>query len=469
MSKRKWRDSGLNDLGISESVLRDLDSVETALGGIQSVETALEGIERANAAIEQAGDIKSVHTNLGTAVGRINNLATDIRSAEASIRATDALIPKRAVEMANDTITNATAALDRATKTGFRASTLNNLAKGSTFPTFKDTMVGRLSSSPSPFGALSDLSQGTSIASSIVKVSDMFALRAKPPYPTRISELFESKDSWSRMTPSSFSAIDVWKGMPDPKDLKGIYVPETSSSAIGLMNTIAGLGTAWPPKDHWIFNVMRQMDAMRTGLDSFMSRMRSVFDGFGRHLSGIYEFIESVDWETMVESWRIQEARRPRTKIGFAALDAYDAFYLNRLWVVDRFLTGYLGIQPSEDTREGLWRVLREAFERTISEPATWITLDDTKATFYLRVAVYNEARRVQRDREMADRIWWSEGEVEEDEEGRKLSKPALSSEDTLDFLIGWSPGPEALLIPPLDWRGHVLEMIYFEGTEQDK
>jgi hypothetical protein len=221
-----------------------------------------------------------------------------------------------------------------------------------------------------------------------------------------------------------------------------------------------------------IVDVMRQMDVIGRGLDGFMSRMIPTMDVIGCHLSGIAEYIERIDWETIVESWRVQRARRPRTKIGFAALDAYDALYIGHIghpWVADRFLIEYLGIKASDETREALWIVLREAFERTNPKPATWILLDGEQATRYLRRAVWNEVGRIKRDREMADRIWWPEGEEEEDEEGVKFSKPALSENNTLDFIVRKSPSPERLLIPPPDPRGQVLQLLYFEGTEQDK
>jgi hypothetical protein len=249
------------------------------------------------------------------------------------------------------------------------------------------------------------------------------------------------------MTPSPFSATSTWTGMLDHKEWQSLYIPKSATSGVGLINTIAGLNTAWPPKDPLIVDVMRQIGVIGRGLDGFMSRMMPAMDVIGRHLTGIAEFTGRIDWETIVESWRVQEPRRPRTKIGFATLDAYDALYMGHPWVADRFLIEYLGIKPSDETREALWIVLREAFERTDPEPATWILLDDEQARRYLRCAVWNEVGRIRRDREMKDRIWWPEGEKEEDEGGVKLSKPALSENNTLEFIVRKSPGPDRLLI----------------------
>src|SRR5919112_6595945 len=61
--------------------------------------------------------------------------------------------------------------------------------------------------------------------------------------------------------------------------------------------------------------------------------------------SGILGVLPQFDWEALERHARIQEARRPRTPIGFAARDAHTTFYLNQPWIVDRFLRDRLSIE----------------------------------------------------------------------------------------------------------------------------
>ena len=130
--------------------------------------------------------------------------------------------------------------------------------------------------------------------------------------------------------------------------------------------------------------------------------------------SGILGTLSQYDWETLERHARIQDARRPRTPIGFGARDAYDAFYLNQPWIVDRFLRDWLGIEPNEDRREALWRVLRWTFERTIPDPVKWLVMEDERqAVNYLRTAVYRNERRVRTEKERPNRVWWQERDPE--------------------------------------------------------
>lgn len=194
---------------------------------------------------------------------------------------------------------------------------------------------------------------------------------------------------------------------------------------------------------------------------------------FGRQVGGIFDTLAKVDWEAFRRGLRVLEARRPRTKVGFAALDAYDSLYLGRPWKAEIFLVEYLRLPPNEYTREALWLVLRSAFENISTEPKKWLTLEEGQGVAYLRKAVWNEAWRIRRDREMEDRIWWPEGEREEDEHGVKLSRPALRADNTLELWTPRSPGPEQLVIPPPplppDDRPKVIEKLELDGTPRDQ
>jgi len=94
--------------------------------------------------------------------------------------------------------------------------------------------------------------------------------------------------------------------------------------------------------------------------------------------------------------------------------------------------------------------------------------LEDERAAAYLRTAVHKQARRVQRDREKADRIWG----VERDPVTKKrveLPPPLLQPEYTLQFMTQSSETPEHVVIGSPDVRVQTLELLYRDGTEKDK
>jgi hypothetical protein len=145
-------------------------------------------------------------------------------------------------------------------------------------------------------------------------------------------------------------------------------------------------------------------------VDAWQRMTMPTFDAISSQWSTrILQSLTQFDWRAIERAVRVQEARRPRTRIGFAALNAYDELYYGHPWIADEFLSDFLGIDPTEDRREALWIVLREAFERNVTYPAQWITLDDERATNYLRNAVYKQAKRVKRNMERGDRVWWTE------------------------------------------------------------
>jgi hypothetical protein len=94
--------------------------------------------------------------------------------------------------------------------------------------------------------------------------------------------------------------------------------------------------------------------------------------------------------------------------------------------------------------------------------------LDDERAAVYLRAAVYKEERRVRRDLERRDRVWWTERDPETKKK-LELPRPILQPESLLEFMAQRSETPENIVIGSPDERVQTLEMLYFEGTEQDK
>jgi hypothetical protein len=128
----------------------------------------------------------------------------------------------------------------------------------------------------------------------------------------------------------------------------------------------------------------------------------------------------------------------------------------------------HLGIEPNEDRREALWLVLKLTFERSIPRLAKWLVIDDEGAVRYLRAAVHKNARRVKRDKERPDRVWWEERDPATKREV-ELPPPTLQPEYTLEFMMKVSGNPADIVLPPTDDRGRILQMLYFEGTEQDR
>lgn len=80
---------------------------------------------------------------------------------------------------------------------------------------------------------------------------------------------------------------------------------------------------------------------------------------------------------------------------------------------------------------------------------------------------VYIESKRVKRDKERPDRVWWEE-RGPTTKKNVELPPPALQPEHALEFMIKVSGNPADIVVPPPDDRGRVLRMLYFEGTEQD-
>lgn len=464
MRKRSWTDSGLEDLGVSTSLLKNLDIVEGINDDLSSVNEAIDltahvrGTEASLNATERVADLNAT---IETASLK------DITSANTSVRAAEAIVPRSSIEIAKDRIIGTKATLGQI-NTGLGIGDLWSNAGVPMFPTARKTMLGGMSFT-TLFGAEANLSHKPSTIPSIINGIGRFNNVTKlhpsevlsPKYniqPLRSAIRTMSSILGAGQRQRSF-LTDSWHGGFSSKTLKDIF---------GTLDTITSWSTAMPLKDHWMFELNRKASVFETSMGNLINLKPSLGLAAGR-VGGILEVLGRIDWGDFERALRVQEARRPRTRIGYAALNAYDELYMGHPRVADQFLIEYLGIKPSEETRAALWIVLGEAFERTTTEPATWITLDDKKATSYLCKAVYNEASRIRRDQEMEDRIWWPEGEKEKDEDDRKLSKPALGAHGTLDFLMRKSPSPEELMIPPQDPRGQVLQMLYFKGTEQDK
>jgi hypothetical protein len=94
--------------------------------------------------------------------------------------------------------------------------------------------------------------------------------------------------------------------------------------------------------------------------------------------------------------------------------------------------------------------------------------MDDARAAVYLRAAVYKEAKRVRRDLEMPDRVWFTERDPKTKKKV-ELPPPVLQPEYRLEFMVQRSETPEFVVIGSPDARVQVLEMLYAEGSQNDR
>ena len=129
-----------------------------------------------------------------------------------------------------------------------------------------------------------------------------------------------------------------------------------------------------------------------------------------------------------------------------------------------------MDIEPNEDRREALWRVLKWTFERTIPEPVSWLIMEDEgQAVRYLKAAVYRNERRVRTEKERPDRVWWEEREPET-KKMIELPSPTRQPPDVMELMMRRAGEPQELIVPQLDPRlESVLELLFVEGTEQDR
>ncbi len=223
-------------------------------------------------------------------------------------------------------------------------------------------------------------------------------------------------------------------------------------------------------KTSWLFGPLRELGFFGVSGAGFPRGAFPALRAFDavRRASGLLDAIGRIDLEALRKAALIREARRPRTKTGFAALEAYDGFCMNHPWVADEFLLDYLCIEPDEDTREALWLVLRWTFERTIPRPVKWLMIDDEGAIKYLRTAIYRNAKRVRRDKERPDRVWWTRRDPDM-KKRVELPPPTRQPDNILELMMERSGDPADIVVPVPDDRGLVLERLYVEGTEQDK
>ena len=99
---------------------------------------------------------------------------------------------------------------------------------------------------------------------------------------------------------------------------------------------------------------------------------------------------------------------------------------------VDYFLSKVLEVRSGRDWS---WEEMRRALAVILNQQQKWLSIEPTELRMWLQRAVIRQAKRLRRDVEMADRLWW----------GRRSNAPVLvpledlevcPSEDPLEILL---------------------------------
>lgn len=113
--------------------------------------------------------------------------------------------------------------------------------------------------------------------------------------------------------------------------------------------------------------------------------------GFAELLKPYWDGWARIAEEAIRTAQRIaaQPARPGDELLAFAAYDALEAMQEGRHWVAARFLEQSLNLRATPERLEALWIFLKRGFERPVSSPPLWLTLEGRKARAYLATAVY--------------------------------------------------------------------------------
>lgn len=467
--KRDWSGmSGLAGLGLSRSMLKIIDSSQNALGvldrvgGIGAAARAT-GTLKAGVGLPKLSAGARMEGITGKGMGSAWSALSAAKKANSS-----AAFGKPVVNLAGRDLKEAA-----------------GIGKFPLLTAAQNLGLGKASRSYPALDALLGPAKGASPLYSAGRVSDLAGVIPKS---TALgipqTMLGAGSDLSAARSVASFLGSGTWAGglfasAPKGNLLSGLPKGTLAGASVRTPGKLGADAGAWqyimalsktsrlfgPPRELGLFGVSGA-GFLREAFPA-LSAFDTVRQATGMGLGSALDVISGINLEALREAALIREARRPRTRIGFAALNAYDELYMGHPWVANKFLLDYLGIQPNDDRREALWKVLREAFERTLTYPARWIVLADDQAAAYLRDAVYNEADRVERDREWPDRVWWT---ARDPETKKKIElRPTLQPDDILELMMKRSGDPADIVIPPPDDRGRVLEMLYIEGTEQDK
>lgn len=211
-----------------------------------------------------------------------------------------------------------------------------------------------------------------------------------------------------------------------------------------MASSVTGGGMLDGLRSGGIFEATRDFQSVAAGFFSLSQSLAPYFEIMARAARGFAEYATS------------RPGRNYWGALGVKALEALEAFDAGRHWIADAFLERYLRLGPTPERREALWMVLKKGFEAPFATPPPWLTLDQGRATRYLRAAVYREAERIKRDREMKDRLWGKLGELP------LVLDPGL-------WGVPDSEDPGVIVARKMDDRAQVLEALLSDGTARDR
>lgn len=166
-----------------------------------------------------------------------------------------------------------------------------------------------------------------------------------------------------------------------------------------------------------------------------------------------------------------EPARPGEYLLAFEAHEALEAMQQGRHKVAVRFLEKRLNLRATIERLEALWLYLTRSFERPVSSPPLWVTLEGGKARAYLATAIFKIAERIKLRRRMEDDIWGSA----RDQNGKKeLVRPRSGwlvyvEEQPTGDLAGDGLDPARAAALRMDARNRILDELAETGTPADK
>ena len=203
------------------------------------------------------------------------------------------------------------------------------------------------------------------------------------------------------------------------------------------------------------------------------------FEGVAEIARKAFDWMDALrphlDWWGQIAEEAARAARRiaaapARPGDHLLALEAHEALeemQRGRHRLAVGFLEGRLNLRATPERLEAFWFFLKKSFERPVSRPPLWLTLEGSKARAYLATAIYKIAERIKRRRQMEDDIWGTCN-------GKELVRPGsdrliyISDQATEDF-ADFSLDPARLAEHGTYDRNRMLDEFAATGTTVDK
>lgn len=265
--------------------------------------------------------------------------------------------------------------------------------------------------------------------------------------------------------------------------LGGLTLPKLDAGISGLARSIT---PAWD-------NLASARALAIPEVFGFTRGLGGLFDDYARRADSINKVFEAIpplvdwpyiDWPRIDWPHVGRPAEEPFDSIVFAALEVWEEYGRGRCGAADTFMTRRLKLRRPRtrwvayDRRQALWVVLRSAFERPSGDGGLppWMEMEDEgEVAAYLRTAIFAEVRRMQRNREVPERVWWEEKDLPEvlsEDEKKEREKPSFdpeimrlirgTTEDPADVVVRWESYE-------LDVRFQALALLHHHGTQRDR